>query len=92
MVRLKCALPGLSQFLTTESPLKIMKNAFYFTFLFVRYLHFCLQLFGHVANNKKAKVNFKIQLLGNKIIIVHILPKISGRKCKETMKFGLLVE
>ena len=28
---LKSALSGLTQFLTTENPLKIMKNAFYFT-------------------------------------------------------------
>ena len=29
---IKDALSGLRQFLATESPLKIMKNAFYFTF------------------------------------------------------------
>ena len=31
VVVLKGALSGLRQFFTTESPLKIMKNAFYFT-------------------------------------------------------------
>ena len=30
--KLKDALSGLRQFLVTENPLKIMKNAFYFTF------------------------------------------------------------
>ena len=30
-VELKGALTGLSQILATESPLKMMKNAFYFT-------------------------------------------------------------
>ena len=31
---LKGGLPDLRQFLTTESPLKMMKNAFYFTLYF----------------------------------------------------------
>ena len=31
MAEVKEALSGLRQFLTTESPLKMMKNAFYFT-------------------------------------------------------------
>ena len=31
LLQFKGALPGLRQFLTTKSPLKIMKNAFYFT-------------------------------------------------------------
>ena len=42
---LKGTLKGLRQFLITESPLKMMKNAFYFTLkkvlLFSRYLSFC---------------------------------------------------
>ena len=43
----KGARSGLIQFLATESPLKIMKNAFYFTMraLFVlKILSFCLDL------------------------------------------------
>ena len=36
---------GLTQFLRTESSLKMMKNAFYFKFsLFLRYSHFYLDL------------------------------------------------
>ena len=31
LLQFKGALSGLRQFLTTKSPLKIMKNAFYFT-------------------------------------------------------------
>ena len=31
IVKIKGALSGLRQFLATESPLKMMKNAFYFT-------------------------------------------------------------
>ena len=41
----KGALSGLRQFLAAESPLKMMKNAFYFTLKalsFSRYLSFCL--------------------------------------------------
>ena len=40
---LKGVLSGLKQLLTTERPIKTMKNAFYFTFrlLFLRYLNFC---------------------------------------------------
>ena len=46
----KGALSGLRQFLTTESPLKIMKKAFYFTWeaLFVlKIIKFLSYLFGH---------------------------------------------
>ena len=45
-------LSGLRQFLATESPLKMMKNAFYFTLkaLFVlQIFNFLSWLFGHVA-------------------------------------------
>ena len=52
-------------FFTTESPLKMMKNAFYFMLkaLFVlKIFTFLAWLFGHVGKrlDKKAKVNFKI--------------------------------
>ena len=60
----KDALSGLRQFLEAESPLKIMKNNFYFTskVLFVlKIFKFLSRLFGHVAKrlDKKDKVNFK---------------------------------
>ena len=47
----KGALSGLRRFLSTETPLKLMKNAFYFTLkaLFVlKILIFLFWLFGHV--------------------------------------------
>ena len=47
----KGALKGLIQFLTTESPLKMIRNVLYFTlkaFSFSRYLSFCLDFFDHV--------------------------------------------
>ena len=44
--KLKSPLSGLREFLATESPLKMMKNAFLFQkfFLFSRYLSFCLDV------------------------------------------------
>ena len=60
----KGAVTGLRQFLETESPLKMMKNTFYFTSktLFVlKIFNFLSWLFSHVAKglDKKDKVNFK---------------------------------
>ena len=51
----KGALSGLKQLLATESPLKMMKNAFYFTSkaLFVfKTFKFLSWLFGHVAKRR----------------------------------------
>ena len=61
---IKGALLGLRLFLAIESPLKIMKNAFYFTLkaLFVlKIFKFLSWLFGHVAKrlDQKDKVNFE---------------------------------
>ena len=61
---LKGALSGLTQFLATESPLKMMKNAFYFTskaVFVLKIFKFLFWRFGHVAKqlDKKDKVNFK---------------------------------
>ena len=50
-ISVKVALSGLRQFLATKSPLKMMKNAFYFTLkaLFVlKRFKFLSWLFGHV--------------------------------------------
>ena len=56
---------GLRQFLTTESPLKVMGNAFYFVlkaFSVLKIFKFLSWLFGHVGKrlHEKTKVNFKI--------------------------------
>ena len=61
---LKGALLGLRQFLTIESPLKMVKNVFYFTLkaLFaLKIFKFLSCEFGHIAKrlDKKDKVNFK---------------------------------
>ena len=55
---LKGALSGLRQFLATESPLKIMKNAFYFTskaHFVLKVFRFLSWLFGHVTQRLDKK-------------------------------------
>ena len=55
----------LRQFVATESPLQVKKNAFYFILkaLFVlKLFNFLLWRFGHVGKrlDQKGKINFKI--------------------------------
>ena len=64
-MNLKDALLGLRQFLAAESPLKMMKNAFYFmskTLFVFKIFKFLSWLFGCVAKwlDKKDKVYFKL--------------------------------
>ena len=51
----------MSGTILTESPLKTMKNAFYFTFKALKMFEFLSRLFGNVEKRleKKNKVNFK---------------------------------
>ena len=61
---LKGAVSGLWQFFADKSPLKVMKNAFYFTpkaLLVLKIFKILPWLFGHVAKrlDKKDKFNFK---------------------------------
>ena len=65
LTNLTSTLSCLGQFLATESPLKMMKNAFYFTLkpLFVlKIFKFLSSIFGHVEKRLDLidKVNFKI--------------------------------
>ena len=90
---------GLIQFLATESPLKMIKNVFYFTSktLFVPKIFKILSwLFGHVAkqHDEKGKVIFKFYdvtawLTSNRL---RILPNISRSIGNQTMEFGQLIE
>ena len=88
----------LRQFLANESPLKMIKNAFYFTSkaLFVlKIFKFLSWLFGHVAKrlDKKDQVNLKLASQpGEQTIAIHILPNISRSKGNQTIKFGQLIE
>ena len=57
-------LAGLTQFLATESPLKVMKNVFYFiskALIVLKVFKFLSWLFGHVSKplDLKDKINFK---------------------------------
>ena len=61
----KGVLLGLRHFLAIESPLKMMKNAFYFTskaLFVVKIFRFLSRLFGHVAKrlHYNVKVTFKL--------------------------------
>ena len=89
----KGTLSGLRQHLATESPLKMMKNTFYFTTkaLFVlKIFKFLYWLFGHVAKRRldqKDQVNVKFYdvtgwLTNNliHIMVIHILSKILRSK------------
>ena len=77
---IKGALSGLIQFLATESPLQMVKNAF-------KILKFLFWLFGHAAKrlDKKDQVNCKFYDVTNWL-------NISGSKGNQTMKFGQLIE
>ena len=61
-VNIKGALSGLRQFLATESPLKIMKNAFYFTLFHIKalfvlnILSFCLDFLVMYRNGLIKKI------------------------------------
>ena len=64
-IEIKGALSSLRKFLRTESPLKMMKNAFYFTLkarLVLKIFKFLSWIFGHVEKRLdwRDKVNFKI--------------------------------
>ena len=88
--QLKGALSGLRQFLATESPSQMMKNAFYFTikaFFVLKIFKFFVLIFGHV---EKDKVNFNVcgVTTRKQTIAIHILPNISQSKGNQTMKFG----
>ena len=98
-VGLKFALSRLSYILATESPLKMMKNAFYFTLkaLFVlKIFKFLPWLYGgHVEKRLDQKeVDFKIYDVTTwlKIITTHLLTNISIPKGNKTIKLGHLVE
>ena len=87
------ALSGLRQFLATESSLKIIKNAFYFTLNFFpasRYLNFSLNFLVmlKIQLDQKAEDNFKIYDIGTwETIVMYILLNISRSKGNQATKF-----
>ena len=82
-----------------ESPLKMMKNVFYFMLkhcLFLRYFNFCLDFLVMQKNSLIRKLEliskFVMSQTGQQIIAIHILPNISKSKSNQTIKFCQLIE
>ena len=97
----KDTLSGLRQFLAAKIPLKMIKNAFYFTSKAIFVLNiftFLSWLFSHAAKwlDKKDKVNFEFYgitaWLTNSLVNIQILPNISRSKGNQTIKSGQLIE
>ena len=89
---------GRRRFLRTENYLKKMKNAFDFIlklFLFLRYLHFCLD-FMVIRNGLIRRFRlisyFIMSQAGQQTVIIHILPNISASKDNQSMKLSQLIE
>ena len=81
----------------TESPLKVMKNGFYFILKFLSVLKIfklLSWLFGHIGLIKKIRLisNFMMSQSVYQTITIHILPNISRIKGNQIMKFGQLIE
>ena len=81
--------------MATESPLKVMKNAFYFTLktLFVlKIFTFCLDFLVIKKNDLIRKTSlikkFMTSRPGSQTIAIHILINVARSKSNQTMKFG----
>ena len=98
IANLKGALSGRRQFLEIESPLKMMKNVFFFTskaLFILKILIFVSWGFGNVAKQLylKNKVNLKFyDVTAWLTVVIHILPNISRSKVNQAMKFVQLIE
>ena len=81
-----------------KSPLKMMKNAYYFhikAVLVLKYSNFCLDFSFMLKNDLIRKIRsisrFMTWQPGKQTIVIHILPNISRSKSNQTMKFGQLI-
>ena len=95
-VNFKVALSDLSQFLATESLLKMMKNAFispYKLFLFSKFsLDIWVMYKNDLIRNVRIISKFMTPQPGKQITAIHILSNISGSKGKQIIKFDQLIE
>ena len=83
--------------LANESPLKMMKNAFYFTLkavVVLKTFKFLSWSFSLVEKrlDEKDKVNFKKKRKRKKTMTIYILPNISRSKDNQIMKLGQLIQ
>ena len=95
----KDLLPGLRQFLATESPLRMMKNAFYFisrTLFVFSIFKFLSWIFGYAGNGLIRNLGLISKCMTSstekQIITIHILPNISRSKDNQSREFGQLIE
>ena len=99
--RFKGTLSGMRKFLATETNLKMMNNAFYFTskalfaLMLSRCLSFWLEFLVMQQNGQIRKImfisNFIASQPGQQTIVVPILLNISRSKGNHRMKFGQLI-
>ena len=82
-----------------ESPLEVMKNAFYFILkapFVLRYLSFVTTLWSWRKNGLMRKINLTSKFMtsqpGLQTVAIHILSNISESKGNEKMKFVQLME
>ena len=92
-------LSGLGQFLASESFLKMMEKASYFTFeaLFVpKILKFCLDFLvmqkNSLIRNIRLISRFMTSQPGKQTVAIHLLPNISRSKDNQLTKLGQLIE
>ena len=94
-IKFKGALSGLTQLLTAESSLKMMKNSFYFGLkaLFVLNI-FVLTFWSCRKTTWLESLISKFMTLqpGKQTIAIPILPNISRSKGNQTIKFGQLMK
>ena len=89
---------SLKQRLKIESPLKMMKNAFYFMpkALFIRYLHIYPDFLLMQENGWIRRLRFISRFMKpqaeQQMITINTSPNISRSKCSQAMKFGQLTE
>ena len=95
----KGALSGLRQLLATEGPLKMMKNASYFTLkaLFIlKIFKFCPNFLVIWQNGLIRKISLVSKFVssqpGLQTIWLHIFTNISRSKSNQELKFGQLIE
>ena len=71
----------------------MITNAFYFTFLFSRYLNFCLVFWSCRKTTRQERKCSKLMKSrpGYQTIEIHILTNISRSRSNQTMEFGQLI-